>query len=155
RRPYRSRRREMSSGYSTFSRTSAISSTSTVSRRKFSTAGVMTRTRRLTRRLSFRNPFFNGKRGVIGDTAYKEYIAPADRAAVIALAGSMRDAIAAVRGHSYGVEQSLDLYPTAGTSDDYAFSRHSVDPASAKVYAFTVEWGATRTLRPFIRPMRR
>jgi murein tripeptide amidase MpaA len=102
--------------------------------------------------MNFRNAAFNGQRGVVGDSAYKEYIDPADRAAVVALAESMRDAIAAVRGRTYGVEQSLDLYPTAGTSDDYAFSRYFADPTRAKVYAFTVEWGSDSNPTPFHPP---
>ena len=99
--------------------------------------------------MNFRNPAFNAQRGLAGDSLYKEYLPAADRAEILALAGAMHDAIAAVRGRDYGVEQSLDLYPTAGTSDDYAYSRHFVDPAKAKVYAFTIEWGRDSNPTPF------
>jgi murein tripeptide amidase MpaA len=102
--------------------------------------------------MNFRNPAYDGKRGVVGDAAYREYIPPDDRAAVVALAGQMWDAIAAVRGRAYEVEQSLDLYPTAGTSDDYAFSRHLADPARPKVYGFTIEWGRDSNPTPFHPP---
>jgi carboxypeptidase T len=73
----------------------------------------------------------------------------ADRAAVITLANYMRDAIQAVRGRAYKVEQSLALYPTAGTSDDYAFSRHLVDHSKGKVYSYTIEWGSENNPTPF------
>jgi hypothetical protein len=53
----------------------------------------------------------------------------------------MRNAIQAVRGKTYTVEQDFGLYPTAGTSDDYASSRHFLDASKGKVYSFTVEWG--------------
>jgi hypothetical protein len=48
-----------------------------------------------------RNPVFDGRRGIAGDLAYREYMDPADRNAVIALAHEMRDAIKGVRGRVY------------------------------------------------------
>jgi carboxypeptidase T len=91
--------------------------------------------------MNFQNPAFDGKRGLANDTAYKEYVAAADKTAMVQLAKRMRDAIQAVRGRTYTVEQSVGLYPTAGTSDDYAFSRYIVDKTKAKVYSYTIEWG--------------
>jgi carboxypeptidase T len=41
------------------------------------------------------------------------------------------------------------LYPTAGTSDDYAFSRLIVDSNKAKVYSYTIEWGSASNIIPF------
>lgn len=102
--------------------------------------------------MNFRNPAFNGKRGIVTDTAYQEYIDAADKAATIDLAGHMRDAIQAVRGRQYRVEQAIDLYPTAGTSDDYAFGRHIVDQRKGKVYAYTIEWGSENNPTPFHPP---
>jgi carboxypeptidase T len=64
----------------------------------------------------------------------------------------MRDAIKAVRGRVYTVQQSIDLYPTAGTSDDYAFSRHLVDANKAKVLSYTIEWGSSNNPTPFHPP---
>ena len=61
----------------------------------------------------------------------------------------MRDAIKSVRGRVYKVEQSMSLYPTAGTSDDYAYSRHIVDPSLPKVYGYTIEWGSPNNTTPF------
>jgi murein tripeptide amidase MpaA len=102
--------------------------------------------------MNFQNAAFNGKRGIATDTAYKEFINAADRTATIALANRMRDAIKTVRGRTYTVEQSVGLYPTAGTSDDYAFSRHIVDSSKAKVYSYTIEWGSQNNPTPFHPP---
>jgi murein tripeptide amidase MpaA len=102
--------------------------------------------------MNFRNPAFDGKRGRADDTAYREYIAPADREIAVGLATKMRNAIEAVRGRVYTVEQSMSLYPTAGTSDDYVFSRHLVDPRLPKVYGFTIEWGSHANPTPFHPP---
>ena len=53
----------------------------------------------------------------------------------------MNNALAAVRGENYTVQQSVGLYPTSATSDDYAFSRHIVNRLNRKVYAYTIEFG--------------
>jgi Predicted carboxypeptidase len=102
--------------------------------------------------MNFQNPAFNGKRGIATDTAYKEFIQAADRTAIIALANRMRDVIKTVRGRTYTVEQSVGLYPTAGTSDDYAFSRHIINASKAKVYSYTIEWGSASNPTPFHPP---
>jgi carboxypeptidase T len=57
-----------------------------------------------------------------------------------------------VRGRKYRVEQSVGLYPTAGSSDDYAYSRHFVDPGKGKLIAYTIEWGRSRASTPFHPP---
>ncbi len=102
--------------------------------------------------MSFRNPAFDGKRGIAHDTAYREYVPEADKAAMVRLATQMRDAIQLVRGRVYKVEQSVGLYPTAGTSDDYAFSRHLVDATKTKALSFTIEWGRATNPTPFHPP---
>lgn len=89
--------------------------------------------------MNFRNLTFDGKRGIVNDVVYREYIPPADRKLAVKLANGMRDAITAVRGQVYTVQQSIDLYPTAGTADDYAFSRHLVDASKTKVLSYTIE----------------
>ena len=43
----------------------------------------------------------------------------------------------------------MSLYPTAGTSDDYAFSRHILDSKKSKVYSYTIEWGSQNNPTPF------
>jgi len=102
--------------------------------------------------MNFRNPAFDGKRGIVDDTVYSEYIPAADKAHAVKFANAMRDAIKRVRGHTYKVQQSIDLYPTAGTSDDNAFSRHVVDPGKTKVVSFTIEWGRETNKTPFHPP---
>ncbi len=102
--------------------------------------------------MNFRNPAFDGKRGIANDAVYREYIPPADRNLTVKLANGMRDAIKAVRGRVYTVQQAVGLYPTAGTSDDYAFSRHLVDANKTKVLAYTIEWGSQTNPTPFHPP---
>ncbi|HXQ21131.1 MAG TPA: M14 family metallopeptidase, partial [Candidatus Acidoferrales bacterium] len=92
--------------------------------------------------MNFQNAAYDGTRGVVTDKTYKEYIPAADKATAVKLATRMRDAIKAVRGRAYKVEQSVGLYPTAGTSDDYGFSRYIRDKSKGKVYSYTIEWGS-------------
>jgi murein tripeptide amidase MpaA len=90
---------------------------------------------------TFLNGAFDNVRGRADDAAYREYIAQDDLNIIKTLSGRMNEAVKAVRGDDYGVEQAFGLYPTSGASDDYAFSRHFADPTKAKVYGFTVECG--------------
>jgi carboxypeptidase T len=89
--------------------------------------------------MNFLNPAFDGLRGNPGDSVYREYIAEADRDWYVTAGQAMRDAIAAVRGRTYTLQQSVLLYPTSGTSKDYAYSRHFVDTGKRRVYAYTLE----------------
>lgn len=91
--------------------------------------------------MAFTNPDWDGRRGAPGDD-YREHISARDARLLARLAARMQAAVAAARGRHYRVQQSMSLYPTAGTSDDYAYSRHLVDPACRKILALTVEWGA-------------
>src|SRR5262245_8987934 len=102
--------------------------------------------------MNFHNPAFDGKRGIVNDKTYREYIPSSDRKLAVKLANGMRDTIKAVRGHVYGVQQSVGLYPTAGTSDDYAFSRHLLDASKTKVLSYTIEWGSSDNPTPFHPP---
>ena len=90
---------------------------------------------------NFLNPAFDGVRGVVGDSAYKEFIASSDQAMLAQLASGMNAALNDVRGKSYSVDQAVGLYPTSATSDDYAFNRQRVDTARRKIYGFTIEFG--------------
>lgn len=99
--------------------------------------------------MNFQNPAYNGQRGVADDTTYQEYIDADDKQLSIDLANGMKNAIQAVRGHTYTVEQALSLYPTAGTSDDYGYSRHIVDSSKSKIISFVVEWGSPQNPTPF------
>lgn len=87
---------------------------------------------------NFQNPAFDGQRGTLGNN-YKEYIPAADQAAHQAMGNRMRDGIAAVRGRSYAVKQSIDLYPTSGTWHDYAYARKFVETGRRRILGFTLE----------------
>ena len=60
----------------------------------------------------------------------------------------MRDAIQAAHGRQYSVKGAVGLYPTSGTSDDYAYSRSFVDAHKGKVLGYTIEWGPQRASIP-------
>ncbi|WP_151774098.1 M14 family metallopeptidase [Streptomyces abyssomicinicus] len=91
---------------------------------------------------NFRNPGLDAVRGR-PDDGTGEYIAPDDLRTAVDLAGRMSGAVRAVRGGEYGVEPSYGLYPTSGTSDDYAYSRHLSRPGASKVFGWTIECGTT------------
>ena len=97
--------------------------------------------------MNFQNPAYNNVRGLLdglaqpGAAAYRDYIPSSDRTAVVDLANAFSAGIHAVRGTQYLVEQSVGLYPTAGASDDYSYSRHFVDGSKRNVLSFTLEWG--------------
>ena len=90
---------------------------------------------------NFLNPAFDGQRGLVGDSAYREFMGGDDQATLLDLAQGMNAALTEVRGTSYTVDQAVGLYPTSGTSDDYAFSRYRVEGARGKVFGFTIEFG--------------
>lgn len=97
---------------------------------------------------NFLNPIYDGLRGNSGDLAYKEFIATLDHNTEINLGQRMNSALTSVRGKVYTLEQSCGLYPTSGTSDDYAFCRHFADPSKKEVYAYTIEFG-TEFIPPY------
>jgi len=101
--------------------------------------------------MAFTNKAWDGKRGMFGDT-YREFLLDDDRQLLVRLGRAMQTAIAAARGRRYELQQSANLYPTAGSSDDYSYSRHRVDSSLTKVLAFTVEWGAQDNPTPFHPP---
>ncbi len=90
--------------------------------------------------MNFMNPAYDSARGVRG--SYKEYIPADDLATALSLATALHDGIKAVRGTDYIVEPAYSLYPTAGTSDDYFYSRHFADASKTKILSYTLEWGA-------------
>jgi hypothetical protein len=91
--------------------------------------------------MNFQNPAFNGLRGVLGDSLYQEFIPGNDASWYTTHSVRIRDAIAEVRGRVYTAEQSIGLYPTSGTSDDYVFTRHFVDATKRRVRGLTIETG--------------
>src|SRR5262249_36395002 len=102
--------------------------------------------------MNFGNPAFDGTRGIVDDSVYREYLSPPDEATVRQLAEGMRDAIKAVRGRVYRVEQAVSLYPVAGSSIDYAFSRHITGAGRTKITSLAIEWGAVTNPTPFHPP---
>ncbi|HEX8069456.1 MAG TPA: M14 family zinc carboxypeptidase [Pyrinomonadaceae bacterium] len=97
--------------------------------------------------MNFQNPAYNNVRGILdalgqpGHEAYREYIPAGDLAAATDLANTFGAGIQAVRGTTYAAIPSVGLYPTAGASDDYAYSRHFVDAGKRNVLSYTLEWG--------------
>jgi murein tripeptide amidase MpaA len=102
--------------------------------------------------MNFRNRAYDGKRGKLFDDAYREYFPPADKKAAQDIARRMAAAIKLVRGRKYAVKPSVGLYPTAGATDDYSYSRHFVDPKKGKIIPLTVEWGRSHASTPFHPP---
>jgi|RhiMethySRZTD1v2_1073278.scaffolds.fasta_scaffold04669_10 carboxypeptidase T len=102
--------------------------------------------------MCFMNEAYDGKRGLIHDNVYREHMPVADQAFAVKLGRRLAAAIREVRGREYRVQQSVGLYPTAGSADDYAYSRHMVDPKKAKVISYTMEWGRSRASTPFHPP---
>jgi carboxypeptidase T len=103
-------------------------------------------------RMSFLNPEYDGKRGRIHDDDYREHIVTSDLKEALRMGRTMERAIRRVRGRRYRLQQSVGLYPTAASSDDYAYSRHLVDRQKSKIIAFTMEWGRSRAKTPFHPP---
>jgi murein tripeptide amidase MpaA len=89
----------------------------------------------------FKNPEYDGKRGYLDGTAYMEYIPKADMSRSVSLANRMNRALKAANGRPYTVQQSVGLYPTSATSDDYSYCRHFTDATKNKVHGFTIEFG--------------
>jgi murein tripeptide amidase MpaA len=102
--------------------------------------------------MNFANPAYHGKRGRLHDKDYREYIPAADEKLAQRMGRRMADTIEKVRGRKYRVQQSVGLYPTSGGSDDYAYSRHLLEPGRAKTIAYTVEFGRSRASTPFHPP---
>ena len=103
-------------------------------------------------KMNFRNRAYDGKRGKLFDDAYREYFPPSDKKAALDVARRMAAAIKLVRGRKYAVKPSVGLYPTAGATDDYSYSRHFVDPKKGKIIPLTVEWGRSHASTPFHPP---
>jgi len=89
--------------------------------------------------MSFMNSACDGKRGVEND-AYRDYVPPARLIELQTAAAVMRDGIFAVRGQSYLSQQGFSLYPTSGTSEDWAFTREFLDPSRVKLSGFVIEF---------------
>jgi murein tripeptide amidase MpaA len=105
-----------------------------------------------TTSMNFTNPAWNGQRGVKAD-AYGEYITPLELSESQAAANSMSAAIGAVRGQTYAVAQAFFLpgwttYPTSGSSEDWATSRHFADPKKHRCRGYCIEFNKVHTFFP-------
>lgn len=104
---------------------------------------------------NFANPAYDGKRG-LKDTsitstlcpdppnpdgaAYKEFMHAVDQARFLTFATFARDAIRDVAGKNYRTGTSyLEMYGMSGNANDYAYSRHIVNPARGKIDGYIIE----------------
>ncbi|ORX97852.1 hypothetical protein BCR34DRAFT_159127 [Clohesyomyces aquaticus] len=101
-----------------------------------------------TTTMNFLNSAYDGKRGVVSDSVYKEYIPSTDATNVKNVASKTIAAMKAVGGRSYKAMQAVGLYATSGASDDYAFSRYWAKSGVNKVYGFTMEFGYSTNFYP-------
>jgi murein tripeptide amidase MpaA len=101
-----------------------------------------------TTTMNFMNTAYDGKRGPVGDSVYKEYAPAADVTNIKSVASKTVAAMKAVGGRSYTAMQAVGLYATSGASDDYAYSRHFANSAKNKVHGFTMEFGYSTNFYP-------
>ncbi|KAH7383882.1 zinc carboxypeptidase A 1 precursor [Pyrenochaeta sp. MPI-SDFR-AT-0127] len=94
------------------------------------------------------NPAYDGKRGIVEDEIYKEFIDQADWDKIAYQANRTTDAMKAVGGRDYVPQQAVGLYPTSGASDDYTFSRWHKNKKVNKVYGYTMEFGYPTNFYP-------
>jgi murein tripeptide amidase MpaA len=89
--------------------------------------------------MNFRNPAFDQQRGVMGD-AYAEYQDIDDRRRMHQLAKIFANTGLAASGTHYGAVPGFVFTPCCGTSHDWVYARHLVDPNLTKTLAFAIEW---------------
>jgi murein tripeptide amidase MpaA len=97
---------------------------------------------------NFLNAAFDGKRGIVGDDSYKEYIPSTDNNNLRDVAAKAVAAMGAVGGRSYSSGPGVGLYPTSGGVADYTFSRYWGLKGVNKVYSFTLEFGYPTNFYP-------
>lgn len=91
---------------------------------------------------NFQNVTFDGTRGILTDTVYKEFMAPVDYGRYQAVAQRLNQALQQVRGMSYiPGPGATTLYIMSGSSKDYMYSRYLVDRAKRKIDSYLIEWG--------------
>ena len=99
---------------------------------------------------NFHNPAFDRKRGLLAQNGqpdashYGEYLDPTHRQHLIEIGTRMRNAVESVNGRRYTLQQGAQLYGTSGTSDDWAFAQHILDPTRPVIYPYTIEFGRER-----------
>lgn len=98
--------------------------------------------------MNFLNSAYDGKRGTVGDSAYKEYIPSQDLTNIRTVSTATVNAMKAVGGRSYSSQQAVGLYATSGATDDYAFSRYWQVSGANKVYGYTLEFAPSGNFYP-------
>lgn len=98
--------------------------------------------------MQFLNPAGDGKRGIVGDTTYREWIEERDYGKIAKASRRVVHAMEIVGGRSYESLQAVGLFPTSGASDDYAYSRHRANARLNKVHGFTMEFGYPTNFYP-------
>jgi murein tripeptide amidase MpaA len=88
--------------------------------------------------MNFRNPGYDGDRGHPGDSNYREYIHAKDLKEHDELGKKIKEAISSYRNTLYTVQQSIGLYPTSGTCDDYVYSLR-YNGADRNIMGYTIE----------------
>ena len=88
--------------------------------------------------MNFRNSGYDGDRGHPDDSNYREYIHAKDLKAHADLGNKIKDAISSYRNTEYTVKQSIGLYPTSSTCDDYVYSLR-YNGASRNIMGYTIE----------------
>jgi murein tripeptide amidase MpaA len=101
--------------------------------------------------MNFRNPAYDGQRGRAHDD-YGEYIEPLDHIVTVEIAAAVAKTMRAVKGSKYKAKPSVDLYPNAGTSTDYCYARHILDPSKPKTFGYTIEFNFGKEDQAFILP---
>jgi murein tripeptide amidase MpaA len=103
--------------------------------------------------MTFLNPEYNDVRGYPEDTnnpndpnesketLYGEFISDSDLRWFKRTGSIISNAISSVRRTKYTIKQSVGLYPTSATSDDYCYGRNIVDTSKGKVLSYTLETG--------------
>jgi hypothetical protein len=98
--------------------------------------------------MQFLNPAWDGNRGIVGDTAYKEWIEEVDYGKVSNAASRVARAMQTVAGRTHVPLQAVGLFPTSGASDDYAYSRYRANAKVNKVHGFTMEFAPSGNFYP-------
>lgn len=96
--------------------------------------------------MNFNNSKYDGKRGIIGvdpeNALYREFITTVDLDQQQSLAQRMTQEMSSAGPTRYEAKQSCELYPTSGTSADYALSRYYGHKCGAsKIQGLTLEFG--------------
>jgi hypothetical protein len=107
--------------------------------------------------MTFHNRRFDQQRGTDDVSRYGENVDRDDEWRMREAVSAVTDAVSRVRDQDYTGKQAFYLtvpgsgnltFPTSGTVDDYAYSRHIVDGWATKVLGFTVEFGLASDFHP-------